>query len=93
MIELVLKNRDAELSCVFYPKPIVAAELPFTRDFAEVLSADPKTDRANMTKRDRAWPPEAVAVSLPAPYIATHYTSFNSLPGGQTLPLFFYTPV
>ena len=40
MIELVLKNRDAELSCVFYPKPIVAAELPFTRDFAEVLSAD-----------------------------------------------------
>jgi hypothetical protein len=46
-----------------------------------------------MTKRDRAWPPEAVAVSLPAPYIATHYTSFNSLPGGQTLPLFFYTPV
>ena len=60
---------------------------------AEVLSADPMTDRANMTKRDRAWPPEAVAVSLPAPYIATHYTSFNSLPGGQTLPLFFYTPV
>jgi hypothetical protein len=46
-----------------------------------------------MSKRNRSWPPEAVAVGLPPPYLATHYASFNSLPGGQTLPLFFYTPV
>ncbi|ELR15259.1 radical SAM domain containing protein [Acanthamoeba castellanii str. Neff] len=81
--------------CISAPEGSQRAPVGYQRDDqeAEVLSADPKTDRANMTKRDRTWPPEAVAVSLPAPYIATHYSSFNSLPGGQTLPLFFYTPV
>lgn len=40
LIELVRKNRDAELRCVYYPKAVPASDLPFTRDFSDVLAAD-----------------------------------------------------
>lgn len=40
LIDLVRRNRDAELRAVYYPKPVPASDLPLTRDFERVLAAD-----------------------------------------------------